>query len=139
MQLTVACSPLRDFIVISEIYSTLTLSLSLSHTHTHTCDTFYYYVYVSLWLRETSFRSDCGLYFIFFLFVRRKYIAFDLPASLRKYSMVNQVMQTASTMAIWGLSVGSPFSSTPWRAGIVLIVMPTVEMRINEMENRLTT
>ena len=36
------------------------------------------------------------------------------PANLRMYSMVNHMMQTTSSMASLGLSVGSPLSSTPF-------------------------
>ena len=62
-----------------------------------------------------------------------------IPASLRMYSMVNQVMQTASTMARWTLSVASPVSSsTPCRSGSVFSVIPIVDVMMNVIEIRLT-
>merc|ERR1712141_832097 len=61
------------------------------------------------------------------------------PANLRMYSMVNHMMQTTSSMASLGLSVGSPLSSTPAIDGIVLSVIPIVETIMKEMEMKLTT
>ena len=62
-----------------------------------------------------------------------------VPASLRMYSMVNQVMQTASTMARWALSVASPVSSsTPCRSGSVFSVIPIVDVMMKVIEIRLT-
>ena len=42
--------------------------------------------------------------------------------------MVNHVMQTASTMASFGLSAGFPSSSRIPTDGIVFTVMPAVEV-----------
>ena len=54
------------------------------------------------------------------------------------YSMVNQVMQTASIMARCGLSVGLPFSSLPAKLGSVFMVMPIVERIMKVMDMMLT-
>ena len=62
----------------------------------------------------------------------------DLPANLSRYSMVNQVMQTASTMANFGLSAGFPSSSTMPTDGMVLTVMAAVDSTTNVMEMMLT-
>ena len=55
------------------------------------------------------------------------------------YSMVNQVMQTASIMARCALSTGWPLASLSMMLGIVLSVMPIVETTMNVMEMTLTT
>ena len=60
-------------------------------------------------------------------------------ANLRMYSNVNQVMQTASTMANLGLSVVRPLSSCPEMAGMVLRVKATVDSIIKLMEMNATT
>ena len=52
--------------------------------------------------------------------------------------MVNQVMQTASTMASLGLSAGLPSSSTMPTEGMVLTVMAAVDSTTNVMEMMLT-
>ena len=54
------------------------------------------------------------------------------------YSMVNQVMQTASIMDSSALSVGFPFASSPCRSGRVFSVMPIVDVTMNVMDIRLT-
>ena len=52
--------------------------------------------------------------------------------------MVNQVMQTASTIASFGLSAGFPASSRIPTDGIVLTVMPAVDTTTNVIEIILT-
>ena len=59
--------------------------------------------------------------------------------SRRTNSRVNQLMQTASTIARYSLSVGAPFSSSPWIDGRVLIVSPIVEATTKRMEIIATT
>ena len=53
------------------------------------------------------------------------------PASLMKYSRVNQAMQTVSIMAKVGLSMVLPMPSLYWRTSRVLIVIPTMETATN--------
>ena len=81
----------------------------------------------------------------------KKYTLLGLPANLRRYSRVNQDMQTDSINASFGLSKGFPveylLSSRPyfmeksslplrsvcWKACIVLRHIPTVEITTNIM------
>ena len=62
-----------------------------------------------------------------------------LVANLSMYSRVNQVMQTASTIASFGLSICLPSSSQLEILGIVLRVKATVERTIKLMEMTATT
>ena len=55
------------------------------------------------------------------------------PANLSRYSSVNQEMQTDSTSASSGLSMGLPARSVCWKAGMVLRIMPMVEITTNSM------
>ena len=49
------------------------------------------------------------------------------PASLMKYSRVNQAIHTVSIMASVGLSIVFPCWSLYWRISSVLIVIPTID------------
>ena len=62
-----------------------------------------------------------------------------LVANLSMYSRVNQVMQTASTIASLGLSICLPSSSQLEILGIVLRVKATVDRTIKLMEMTATT
>ena len=62
-----------------------------------------------------------------------------LVANLSMYSSVNQVMQTASTMASLGLSICLPSESLTAILGIVLRVKATVDRTIKLMEMTATT
>ena len=66
------------------------------------------------------------------------YQRWNWPANRSKYSMVNQVMQTASTIASFGLSAGFPASSRIPTDGIVLTVMPAVDTTTKVIEIILT-
>ena len=59
-----------------------------------------------------------------------------LQSYLRRYSRVNQEMQTDSMRASLGLSRGSPLRSRCWKASMVLRHIPTVEMTTNIMLER---
>ena len=67
----------------------------------------------------------------------RKAHFWGAPASLMKYSRVNQAMQTVSTMARDGLSIVLPLASLYWRLGRVLMVIPTMEMETKMVERTL--
>lgn len=54
--------------------------------------------------------------------------------NLSTYSSVNHVMQTASTIASCGLSMGAPFSSYTCIDGIVLSVSPIVDSTMKRIE-----
>ena len=56
-----------------------------------------------------------------------------LPANLSRYSKVNQEMQTDSTSASSGLSMGFPARSVCWKACMVLRIMPKVEITTNSI------
>ena len=60
-------------------------------------------------------------------------------ANLSMYSRVNQVMQMASTMANFGLSIGSPLSFVVCIDGSVFMVRPIVEMMMKDMDITATT
>ena len=55
------------------------------------------------------------------------------------YSIVNQVMQTASIMPSCGLSCRTPFLSLTCRLGMVLMVIPMVDTMMKVMDMILTT
>ena len=67
----------------------------------------------------------------------RKAHFWGAPASLMKYSRVNQAMQTVSTMAREGLSMVFPLASLYWRLGRVLMVIPTIDTDTKMVERTL--
>ena len=59
--------------------------------------------------------------------------------NLRKYSRVNQAMQTVSIMASLGFSTSFPFPSIDFNCGIVLITIPTIETATKDIDITETT